>query len=476
MARLLGVLVIGALCAAGPSCAQELEKSRTFGRVVGMLVYCDCVAGNDFDIIRRVERILSLSKGKQFADEATRQANAVLDSPFNVPPCAQVCESFEARKALSNLLQYESTLTRPRGQPATKPAERRAPAVATVAAESRSADGVWRGVIRTEREAGNAVCKPRMTLGFRVQNNQPVGTGVKGSVKGSQIEVRFTAGTRPVRLRGKITGNTAQGKWSAGGVCSGSWTATRSGNRSVARQETASRAAPRKKAFSPATRQKPRRSPQTRATPGKMTSSGTGFYISHDGHILTSDHVVRGCRTVKIKDARNNVMEVTAVAQDSANDLALLRSGKPARAVANFRRGVEGQPGEAIAVVGHPLLGVLASTANITTGIVSADAGPGDLPTLLQVTAPVQPGNSGGPLVDQAGNVIGVMVSRVEKKQLAGGRPIQNVNFAIKGGVAQEFLGKRRVAFVGNASRSKLEATEIYKRIRPTVVAVGCWK
>ncbi len=80
---------------------------------------------------------------------------------------------------------------------------------------------------------------------------------------------------------------------------------------------------------------------------------------------------------------------------------------------------------------------LLSSDLNVTTGVVSALAGPGNNRRLIQITAPIQPGNSGGPVLDQSGHVVGVVVARLDALKLVQrtGRLPQNVNFAISEGI-----------------------------------------
>ncbi len=162
----------------------------------------------------------------------------------------------------------------------------------------------------------------------------------------------------------------------------------------------------------------------------KMSSTGSGFYVSTQGHILTNAHVVEGCKEVRLP--RSSPAGI--LAQDKASDLSLLKDPSgTADAVAVFRGGRGIRAGDDVIVVGYPLRGLLASEANVTTGSVSALAGPADDRRLFQVTAPVQAGNSGGPVLDKAGNVVGVVVSKLNAIRIAratGDIP-QNVNFAI---------------------------------------------
>ena len=117
--------------------------------------------------------------------------------------------------------------------------------------------------------------------------------------------------------------------------------------------------------------------------------------------------------------------------------------------------------GETATVAGYPFGGLLTSDLHVTSGNVSALAGLQDDSTRPQITAPVQPGNSGGPLLDESGNVIGVVVSRLNALGVARatGTIPQNVNFAIKGSVARMFLEIHGVSY-GRANGGEKLSTQ----------------
>ena len=127
---------------------------------------------------------------------------------------------------------------------------------------------------------------------------------------------------------------------------------------------------------------------------------------------------------------------------------------------------------------GFPLRGILASTLNVTTGNISALAGIGDDATEYQITAPVQPGNSGGPLFDESGNVVGVVVGKLNALNLAkwtGDIP-QNVNFAIKSSIVQSFLEANGIQYSVAPSQMKLGPAETSQRASKFTIVVECWK
>ena len=124
--------------------------------------------------------------------------------------------------------------------------------------------------------------------------------------------------------------------------------------------------------------------------------------------------------------------------------MALLKLEQRTETTAAFRIGRPPRAGESAVVFGFPLSQLLASTGNVTTGIVTALAGPLNDPHQIQISAPVQSGNSGGPVLDASGYLIGVVVSKLNA--VRGDMP-QNVNFAIKASTAANFLDAHGIAY-----------------------------
>lgn len=208
---------------------------------------------------------------------------------------------------------------------------------------------------------------------------------------------------------------------------------------------------------------------------GAFSGFGTGFVVDEGGRILTNNHVVEGCSEVRVRCGQTD-LEASIVARDTTNDLALVRPGSRCGAIATFRAGPRIRPGEAVLVVGFPLQTALASTPSVTDGVVSNVSGPGNDSRLLQFTAPVQPGNSGGPLLDSAGLVTGVVVSTLNplKIVIEQGTLPQNVNFAIRGSLAQIFLEANGVAFQVRQPAVALSASEVAEATSSMVIPVEC--
>jgi len=216
------------------------------------------------------------------------------------------------------------------------------------------------------------------------------------------------------------------------------------------------------------------RTPPPPARSVRKTSTGSGFIVSPDGHVLTNEHVVRSCREVRTAGTR----DVKLVAREKRIDLALLKANIGGRKAATFRGGRGIRTGDDVFVVGYPLHGLLAAEVNVTRGIVSALAGPGEDRRIVQITAPVQPGNSGGPVLDASGNVVGVVVGKINALKIAkatGSIP-ENINFAIGEGAARAFLDAHDVAYETVSSGTPINGADIAARAKAFTVLIECWK
>lgn len=163
---------------------------------------------------------------------------------------------------------------------------------------------------------------------------------------------------------------------------------------------------------------------------------------------------------------------------DPQSDLALLWSKGRFSSVASFRVGRPVRVGEEIVALGFPLHGLLASGVNVSTGTVSALAGLANNSTQLQISAPVQPGNSGGPLLDLNGAVVGIVVSKLDAIKMAkaiGDIP-QNVNFAIKADVARLFLEAQGVSVQSAQTGPPRKKEDVAAAGREFTVLVECLK
>lgn len=208
-----------------------------------------------------------------------------------------------------------------------------------------------------------------------------------------------------------------------------------------------------------------------------LKGSGSGFYINSDGHILTNYHVVEECSTVATFKAGEST-QATIVSTDPRNDMAVLKSEQKASKFAKFRGGKGLKRGADITVIGYPLKGLLSSDATATFGYVNALRGIQDDSSKMQISAPIQHGNSGGPVLDTSGNVVGVIVSSISDQYLyekTGAVP-QNANFAINGLFARTFLDAREITYSLSSESEALSKTAIVDKGTEFTTQVLCYE
>ena len=206
--------------------------------------------------------------------------------------------------------------------------------------------------------------------------------------------------------------------------------------------------------------------------------TGSGVIISADGDILTNAHVVNGCAQITVRSMAGTSADGRLVARDEKNDLAVVRSKTAASPVSVFREGTSIRAGDDVVALGYPLSGLLSAAASISVGNVSALAGLRDDQRFLQISAPVQPGNSGGPLLDSSGHLVGIVTSKLNAAfvgRVTGDIP-QNVNFALKAEVAKTFLDSKGIAYQTAPSNQRLSPADVGDIGRPFTVNIECRK
>jgi S1-C subfamily serine protease len=199
---------------------------------------------------------------------------------------------------------------------------------------------------------------------------------------------------------------------------------------------------------------------------------GTGFVVSNQGHILTNNHVVAGCRTLETRDGK----PLQVLSRDTSSDLALLQADFAPSVVAVFRTGPAPKLGDSVVAFGFPLPGLLSSEGNVSVGILSATSGLQNDVRFVQISAPVQPGNSGGPLFDSSGHVIGVVVAKldaVKVAQITGDVP-QNVNFAVHWAEVRAFLDDAAVPYRKEISQHATTTRSIAAAATQVAIAIEC--
>jgi S1-C subfamily serine protease len=211
----------------------------------------------------------------------------------------------------------------------------------------------------------------------------------------------------------------------------------------------------------------------------QLVSSGTGFLVSDTGHVLTNNHVIDGCTRQTFQLRGELAVAAERLATNELTDLALLKTTLSAAAPAQFRNGTGVRLGDEVVVYGFPLLGDLSSQGNLTHGIISALSGLNDDLSRMQMTAQIQPGNSGGPVMDRAGQIIGVVVETANDEYFRRerGAVAQNVNFAIRDSLARSFLDTNNVHYaLAAASGPQLSIADIAEGAQRFTGTILCYR
>jgi uncharacterized protein len=192
---------------------------------------------------------------------------------------------------------------------------------------------------------------------------------------------------------------------------------------------------------------KPRKAPESGTTISKSgvldsnpAASGSGFFISDDGYLITNYHVVKDAAQVRLVTSAGFIA-ANVVQVDAANDIALLKAdGRFATLPILPSR--TAQLGSTVATIGFPDIGLQGFAPKLAKGEIASLSGASDDPRYFQISVPVQPGNSGGALVDERGNVIGIVSAKLDASVAlaASGALPENVNYAVKSSLLLSFL------------------------------------
>lgn len=205
---------------------------------------------------------------------------------------------------------------------------------------------------------------------------------------------------------------------------------------------------------------------------GRPSATGSAFAVTPNGLAVTNAHVVQGCRTVVDDQGR----AARVVAADRQRDLAIIDVGRAFPSVVRFRDRNVVELGETVLVFGFPYGQALGTGLNVTNGIVTGLAGPGGNTSRFQMNAAVQPGNSGGPAVDDAGLLLGVAVGRLNDMMVlrATGSLPQGVNFAIRADQVERFLAENGVRPERGAVGGGTGARAVSAAVAPAVFQILC--
>ena len=203
-------------------------------------------------------------------------------------------------------------------------------------------------------------------------------------------------------------------------------------------------------------------------------SSGSGFAVSADGYVITNNHVIEGCQEVVVHINGTDI-PVTVVTYDPQNDLALLKGNfRPSTVfpLTNTRPELL----QDVYVAGFPFGNKVSTSVKVTKGIISSLTGIGNNFSNIQIDAALQSGNSGGPILDDLGNIVGVAVSKLDAKYMFDnfGSIPENTNFGIKSNVVRSIMDSNGVESPP-ANRSAISKSQLGKMISDGTYYISCW-
>lgn len=198
----------------------------------------------------------------------------------------------------------------------------------------------------------------------------------------------------------------------------------------------------------------------------QYAGNGSGFAIDRKHHFVTNDHVVSECKEVSLI-TRNGFVPAEVLAHSPALDLAILSADYDTGKSAVFRSDTA-ELGEVSYVVGYPLLDRLLAI-NFTNGLVSSLSGVDGAIRDIQTTAAVSPGNSGGPILDESGAVLGVVFAQGQ------GEKIQNANWAIRSEVVVSYLRENLMEIKVATRGVQKRPNEIAKEASIYTLPIACF-
>tara|TARA_B110000503_G_C7074244_1_gene382218 strand:- start:53 stop:1129 length:1077 start_codon:yes stop_codon:yes gene_type:complete len=196
-------------------------------------------------------------------------------------------------------------------------------------------------------------------------------------------------------------------------------------------------------------------------------ASGSGFFITSSGYIISNNHVIDGCRKVTLT---HNGQEISAnvIATDSKNDLAILKSNvRPSRFYELSQD--DAKLLDDVIIAGYPLGKRVSAAIKTSKGSITSLAGYGDNYSNFQTDAALNQGNSGGPIMNHGGNVVGVAVANYGKK-----KGVESFNFGIKSSTVKTFIESNDIRY-SKGSKSNLNNEQLSSLITNATIYLECW-
>ena len=208
--------------------------------------------------------------------------------------------------------------------------------------------------------------------------------------------------------------------------------------------------------------------------PGSPIMTGSGVVLEGGRMIITNRHVVDGMTSLYVRNGTGYLRKARVAKVSQDDDLALLEIDKPfpEGAVTPISDIIQPAAGRAAIVMGYPLIGLLGDEQPaLTEGIVAKAAGLGNDPNTFQMTTKINKGNSGGPVFDKRGHLLGVAVGKTDSAAIyqKTGTLLEDMNIGIKGGRILAFLGKTASA---ESSPPEMSLEDLYQQMLPRAVLI----
>lgn len=204
----------------------------------------------------------------------------------------------------------------------------------------------------------------------------------------------------------------------------------------------------------------------------KPKGSGTGSIVSASGHIVTAAHVINGASYIEIVTP-TGTFPANTESVDAANDIAILKIDTTCKDFVEVLHSRDVRLGQSVSTIGFPNVGIQGHSPKVTQGVISSDNGAQNDIRMWQISAPIQPGNSGGPLLDESGNLIGVVVASLSLKVIeATGAVPQNVNYAVKSAYLEPLLNSHKLTIKQNKENVSQKFEDLVESTKKSIVLV----
>jgi len=212
--------------------------------------------------------------------------------------------------------------------------------------------------------------------------------------------------------------------------------------------------------------------------PGSTYLSGSGIVLEGGRLIVTNRHVIEGMESIYVRNGTGHVRQARVIKISREDDLALLEieTQFPEGAAFQFAELVDPAPGRSAVVMGFPLVDLLGDNQPaLTEGIVAKTTGLGNDPKTFQMTTKINKGNSGGPVFDRQGRLMGVTVGQTDAADIyrKTGFMVEDMNIGIKADRILHFLGRSATATPVGGGNAEMNLEDLYQMMLPRVVLVA---